>query len=245
MFKSRRWAALGAALVTTAAVPLATSPADGQSTDGPYRVTLHNVTEGQPFSPPVAATHRSGPHMFEVGERASDELALIAQDGDQAPMAALFAAKEKVIDVADVGRPVTALGVTVGTFTDTVTFEIDGRPGARLSLATMLICTNDGFLGLDAVQLPRLHPVTYVLDGYDAGRERNTERSVDLVDPCSELNPGHELSGDPDGNRDAEVATSPPKRIRHHPNIDGDAELRGALHRWRDPVAIVTVEPLG
>jgi len=51
--------------------------------------------------------------------------------------------------------PLTPNGHEVGDFTDTLTFDITARPGDRLSLATMLICTNDGFTGLDAARLPR------------------------------------------------------------------------------------------
>src|SRR5262249_23293053 len=46
---------------------------------GTYQVTLTNLTAGQPFSPPVAATHRPGVHMFQIGQLATDELAAIAQ----------------------------------------------------------------------------------------------------------------------------------------------------------------------
>jgi hypothetical protein len=131
------------------------------------------------------------------------------------------------------------MGTTVGSFTDSATFEIAASPGDRLSLATMFICTNDGFLGLDAVKLPD-ESATFLLNGYDAGREQNTEQSVDLVDPCSALGP-EPLPGDPDGNRDAEVATVPAEPIAHHPGISGIGEL-GAAHAWTDPVAEVTVE---
>jgi len=52
-----------------------------------YQVTLENLTHGQPFSPPVAATTRqSTPHMFQVGHLASRELESIAEDGNEAPM---------------------------------------------------------------------------------------------------------------------------------------------------------------
>src|SRR6266542_1587319 len=132
-------------------------------------VTLVNLTGGQPFSPPVAATHESGLHMFQVGQLATDELAAIAQDGDEAPMAALFAASPHVTEVVDVGRPLTPHGKVVGSFTDTATFEIHAAPHDRLSLATMLICTNDGFLGLDAVRLPDAGARAFDLNGYDAG----------------------------------------------------------------------------
>src|SRR5919204_574544 len=129
-----------------------------------YRVTLVNLTHGQPFSPPVAATHHKSIRMFRVGELATDQLAAIAQDGNEVPMAALFAGLRHVTDV---------------------------------------------------------------------------------VDPCSALNPGFPLAGDPNGNRDAEVATSPAEPIRIHPGIKGIGDLSVAKHGWRDPVARVTVERVG
>lgn len=64
-----------------------------------------------------------------------------------------------------------------------VSFDINARSGDRLSLATTLICTNDGFLGLDAATLPDKGRAVYVLDGYDSGTEDNTEQSVDRVNP--------------------------------------------------------------
>jgi hypothetical protein len=226
----------------------ATAPAGYGSGDEleTYRVTLKNLTSGQPFSPPVAATHRKSIRMFEVGKLASDELAAIAQAGNEVPMFNLFNGSPRVTQAVDVGQPLTPSGKVVGSFTDTVSFEISAREGDRLSLATMLICTNDGFLGLDSVKLPDDESRTFFLNGYDAGRENNTEISPHIVDPCSALGPVP-LPGDPDGNVDSGpgVTTDPPERIHHHPNIQGVGELSPSLHGWSDPVASVTVEPLG
>jgi hypothetical protein len=233
--------AASAALVLTAGLPaaLASSPPERQ-----YRVTIVNLTDGQPFSPPVAATHLRSIHMFQVGRPASEELELIAEDGNEVPMFERFSASDSVTQAVDVGRPLTTRGKVVGSFTDSATFEITARPGDRFSIATMLICTNDGFLGLDAVKLPRAGSRTFFLNGYDAGTEENTEESVDLVDPCSLLGP-MPLPGDPDGNRDAEVDTMPAVLIRHHPNIEGVGELSASEHTWSDPVAMVTIERIG
>jgi hypothetical protein len=133
--------------------------------------------------------------------------------------------------------------MVAGAFTDSVTFLIRGRPGDRFSIATMLICTNDGFTALDAVVLPLQGTQTFMLNSYDAGTENNTERSRDIVDPCSELGP-EKLSSDPDGNIDADAAvdTNPPQPIRFHPGIQGTGDLKPALHGWADPVAMVTIE---
>lgn len=236
----RLLAGLAALAAAVAAAPAASTTA-AQAT---YRVTLVNLTGGQPFSPPVAATHAAGLHMFQVGQLATDELAAIAQDGDELPMFNLFDGAPGVTQVVDVGRPLTTHGKVVGSFTDTVQFEIRANPHDRLSLATMLICTNDGFLGLDAVWLPDHGSRTLYLKGYDAGREDNTEQSVDLVDPCSALGP-FALPGDPDGNEDAAVATHPAEPIALHPGITGVGELSPAHHGWRDPVAAVQIERIG
>lgn len=232
---------IAATLALAATVPAASGEGPELSA---YRVTMVNLTSSQPFSPPVAATHRKAIRMFQVGELATAELAAIAQDGNEVPMFNSFAMSNQVTQTVDVARPLTRSGTTVGSFTDSATFEINASPGDRFSIATMLICTNDGFLGLDSVKLPREGSHTFLLAGYDAGAEQNTEQSVDLVDPCSMLGPTP-LPGDPDGNRDVEVATVPAEVIQHHPGIQGVGELSVAQHGWSDPVASVTIERIG
>ncbi|GAA0674277.1 spondin domain-containing protein [Kitasatospora atroaurantiaca] len=210
-----------------------------------YRVTLENLTHGQPFSPPVAATTRQGgPHMFQVGRPASGELEQIAEDGNEVPMFHLFNGATGVTQAVDVARPLTPRGTNKGGFDDHVTFTIKARHGDRLSLAAMLICTNDGFLGLDHVRLPHKgHPSEFLLKGYDAGTELNTERSGDIVDPCSGLGPV-QLAGDPNGNIDDAVDETPHQRIHLHPGIQGNGDLCPDLHGWENPVAKVTVEEI-
>ena len=64
----------------------------------------------------------------------------------------------------------------------------------------MLICTNDGFTGLDGVKLPDEGRATYWLNAYGrwAGTEHGAQcgyrRSVQRAWPS-------ELAGDPNGNR--------------------------------------------
>lgn len=220
-------------------IPLVGGPATA-SHSATYRVTITNLTTSQPLSPPVVATHRRSLHLFEVGRLASDNLAAIAQAGDQVPLAMALEANRRVTDVVDVARPLSRSGTTTGGFSDTVDLRITARWGDRLSLATMLICTNDGITGLDGVRLPRHGSIAFALAAYDAGRENNTERSVDMVDPCSALGPVA-LPGDPNGNDDIGPATSPPRRIGPHRGIAGQADLDPAVHGWETPVAVVTV----
>jgi hypothetical protein len=207
---------------------------------GAYVVTIQNLTGGQPMSPPVAASHRKAIRMFRVGKMASPGLEAIAEDGNQGPMFTKFNMSPKVTEAVDVGMPLTPNGQMVGPFTDSVNFAITAKPGDRFSFATMLICTNDGFTGLDAVKLPKDGSAVYLTAGYDAGTENNTEMSADIVDACSALGPGP-LAGDPNGNEDVAVDSMPHQPVAHHGNINGGGDLSVSAHGWTGPVAKVTI----
>lgn len=196
-----------------------------------YRVTIDNFT-GQPFSPPVAATHQGTLNMFNVGSPAAAELEAIAEDGNQVPMIGLFSDGSKVTEVIDIGAPLAPKKAA--------TFKIMARPGDRLSLATMLICTNDGFTGLKRARLPKRGAEIIWTAGYDAGTENNTELSVDIVDSCTTLG-SVSLSGDPNGNENDAVETSPPEQIQNHRNIQDIGDLTVDDHAWTEPVAKITV----
>jgi hypothetical protein len=230
---------LVACLGLSGSVALAEGP---PTTD--YLVTIKNLASGQPLSPPVAATHKIPVRMFKVGAPASPELEAIAEDGNQAPMFDLLTAAGFVTEAVDVGMPLTPFMTSVGDFTDSASFMIGAGPGDRLSLATMLICTNDGFTGLDRAKLPVRGSEIFWTNGYDAGTEDNTEMSQDIVDPCSALGPVP-LVGDPNGNENDAVDTDPQMVIRHHPNIEGNWDLSIDEHTWIDPVARVTVTRIG
>ena len=194
-----------------------------------YEVTIENLTTGQPMSPPVAATHKKSIRMFRVGSKASSQLESIAEDGQQVPMVELFSASSKVTDVVDIGRPLTRQGTVVGTFTDNATFTIQAKWFDRFSIATMLICTNDGFTGLNSVRLPFSGSKTYYLKAYDAGTEENTEFGADIVDASSALG-AVALPGDPNGNENDAVDTN--KKIRRHRGIHGEGDFSEADHGW-------------
>ena len=208
--------------------------ARGNQGSATYRVTIENLTQGQPFSPPVIATHRDGFDMFKVGQPSTNELALIAQDGDPKPMFGRARASGSVTEAVNAGEEAPPKRMIMR--------EIRANPGDKLSIASMLICTNDGFWGLDGVALPASGSQIFTSVGYDAGREQNTEQSEHIVDPCSIPRP---LPGDRDGNQDEPVASRPLEPIREHPGIKGVGELDPGFHGWSNPVARVTVERIG
>ncbi len=231
------------AVETQALYRSSSSDEDSDDSDGlrTYRVTIKNLSVGQPLAPPVIATHVKGFTMFEVGKLASRGLEAIAENGDVSLMFNRFNNSPYATDAVNVGMPLTRYGTTVGGFKDYATFEITGKKHDRLSVAAMLICTNDGFTGLNSVKLPKEGKKVYYLKGYDAGTEYNTELSADIVDGCSALG-AVALAGDPNGNDNDSVDSSPHQRIRKHRGTMGNGDLDPNTHMIEKKVAKVVIE---
>lgn len=130
-------------------------------------------------------------------------------------------------------------------FDDSVTLTVTAGTGAKfLSFASMLICTNDGFTGVDSLRLPKDigEQVALMTNGYDAGTERNTENYADIVQPCQDL---HGVDVEP-GTGMSNPALAEGGVIHHHAGIQGDVDdltdLTRETHGWSGPVAEVTVE---
>ena len=228
---------LAGVVAVALAVPASASASTGGGDLATYEVTIKNLEKGQPISPPVVATHDRSVRLFQRGAAASHEIEEIAENGNQGPAVAALLANSNVTDVVDVGVPLTPKGSSAGGFSDSVTVTIDAARGDRLSVAGMLICTNDGIAGVDSLRLPRWGSKTVYARGYDAGTERNTELSEDLVDPCTGLGP-EMLDGDPNGNNNDGIETD--GRIRRHRGVAGNGDLSDA-HDFRGAVAKVTV----
>lgn len=231
-----------AALVFLAMV----SSAAAEAPVATYEVTIDNLTAGQPLTPPVVATHRASTGIFTVGEPASVALKEIAENGNLAPMIAQLGADKHVSDSVAAAAPLVPAGLPGSAmFGDSVTLTVTASEGAKfLSFASMLICTNDGFTGVDSLRLPKDVGDTVEVQsaGYDAGTEVNTEDFADIVPPCQGL--VGVSSGEP-GTGTSNPALAEGGVIHHHPGIGGGADLVPAVHGWTDPVAGITVERVG
>ncbi len=207
-----------------------------------YEVTLTNLSEGQPLTPPLLATHTGAVDLFTVGDAASFEVKEIAENGNLAPAIAALSGSNQVFDVVAAGEPLVPAANPGGTpFSDSVTLNITSLPHVRyLSLISMLICTNDGFTGLDALELPRHvgQSITVHSAGYDAGTERNTEDFADMVPPCQGL---IGVGSDDEGTGASNPALAEGGVIAHHSGIQGGADLIPAVHGWVDPVVEITI----
>ncbi len=190
-----------------------------------YEITFENMTPAtgpgasQPMSPPVLATHNLHTHMFRVGQVASTEIAQIAEDAVSDPLVASLEANPLVYDVQR-GDGVVFPGAST-------TLRIKARPGFfKLSIASMLVNTNDAFAGVDGVLMPLRGSKTIYLQAYDAGSEKNTESVDHIPGPCC-------------GSPHVRVPTEEPVRL--HEGIQGTGDLDPALYGWQGAVARVTI----
>lgn len=209
---------------------LAVSPpllADDDQRGGRFEVSVTNLTRGQQFTPILAATHKPSMRLFDLGAPASTELAVLAEEGNTAPLATALAARP------DVGGVVRGSGLTdPGATTKLV---VEGRDGfGLLSIAAMLIPTNDGFVALNGVRLPRGgETLTYLAVAYDSGSERNDESCASIPGPnFAECN-GSGGGGAPRGGEEGYVHI--------HAGMHGIGDFKPADRDWRNPVAQITV----
>ena len=205
--------------ILSTAVLASTSWATNMAT---YKITITNLTPGQPIAPAMAATHHAGMSFFQPGKAPSPELADLAEAGNGQPMAAKLLATPGFSDAQ-----VAAGGIGPG---NTITMTVSAHDGDRLSLGAMLGNTNDGFIAIRNVALPNgKNGVTYMADGYDAGTETNDES-------CSTV-PGPACGG---------AALSPEDRgegvVVIHNGIHGIGGLSAAKYDWRNPVARIVIE---
>lgn len=206
---------------------------------GTYEVTVENFSGGQPFTPPVAATHRRGLALFLRGRPTTEGVRQIAENGNVMPLADALANSRRVVDSlvalpTDDGPPPILPGASR-------TFQIDGRTRfGALSLVSMLICTNDGFTG-STVWLPSRvgKSVSRNIVGYDAGTEINTQAWEDIVPPCSQITLGVDNGGTGASNPDlAEGSVT-----KFHKNIQaGVGDLTVDPHGWNEPIGKITIK---
>lgn len=202
-----------------AAVAAAGGAVAGQ---GPiYEVKVTNLTRGQIFTPILVASHRPGVHLFTPGEPAGGELTVLAEGGDIGPLAETLGATPGVQDIADSG------GLLFPG--EAVTVQVSARGASRVSLAAMLVPTNDGFIALNGVVAPwgSGHAAMYPVPAYDAGTETNDEACVNIPGPCEGEGPSPQDAGE--------------GYVHVHAGIHGIGDLEASERDWRNPVARVEI----
>lgn len=219
---------------------LACSPAMAQDLD----ITITNLTHGTYFTPLLVSAHTGGSHLFQPGMAASSNLQAMAEGGDISGLTADMAA----ISADSAVNPAGGL-LAPGASTQFSLITASGND--HLSITAMLLPTNDGFVGLNAMRIPSATGTyRYTLNGYDAGTEVNDE----IVNgggtpgvPGIPADPGGMAGSNATGAATSEANTT----VHIHRGVLGDTDPSGGIsdldsrvHRWLNPVAelVITVK---
>lgn len=206
-------------------------------------VRVTNLTRGIHFTPLLVATHPQGTALFGAGQPASASLRAMAEGGDTAALQADLAA----LGAAVASDPAGGLLAPGASATATLQGGV-GTANTRLSVVAMMLPTNDGFIGLDALAVPSAPGTyTYNLNAYDAGTEANDEKRGSGVpgEPGFPVPPPIEASTPTGG---AGLSASAEGFVHIHRGVLGDTDPAGGAtdidstrHRWLNPVARVVL----
>ncbi len=193
------------------------------SDDARFEVTVTNITQGEIFTPIMVASHRRGTKIFKLGEPASEELEIIAESGNPGPLGDSLISSGAALDV------VAADGVLLPGHSLTLSVRTDRRH-SHVSVASMLVPTNDAFFAVNGIHGPRgKKSKTVYSPAYDAGTEANDEL-------CDNI-PGPPFACTGEGFNPA----SGEGYVYIHPGIHGDGDLSAASYDWNNPVAKITI----
>jgi len=226
-------------LIAAAALTLGAAPV--QAAD--LSVTVTNLTQGIYYTPFVLGAHGAGTDLMEPGEPATQSLRQVAECGDLSGVVAdLNAAGADVVE-----NPASGLLAPGASATATLSTSSGND---HLSLAAMLLPTNDGFVALDSEAIPsEPGTYTYYLPAWDAGSEANNELlatsgcSVGMAgipaDPTGAAGSGGSGVTSQEANGDVHI---------HRGNLGdtnasgGPSDLDSTVHRWQNPVLQVRIQ---
>ncbi|NTS78408.1 hypothetical protein HR060_16285 [Catenovulum sp. SM1970] len=139
-----------------------------------YQITAINLTHAQPLSPIAILLHNEG-QIWQIGQPASNALEQLAEGGQN----------QAVLDLASVN--VSTEGILMPGMSTSISITADASDPKLLTISSMLVNTNDAFVGLNAMSLADLavgDSITMSANVYDAGTEANSEASGTIPGPA-------------------------------------------------------------
>lgn len=204
-------------------------------------ITVTNLSQGLYFTPIITSAHTSDNHIFMSGETATAELQAMAEGGD-------ISGLMSVLSNADANTNENPAGGLLAPGMSTSYTLTNDSTNTHLSMAAMILPSNDGFIGLDSWKIPtEAGTYTININAYDAGTEANNELINGggapgvLGIPAA---PGGDSGTNGMGVTDTESNTT--VHI-HRGNLGDDAldggksDLDNSIHRWLNPVAKLTI----
>ena len=205
-------------------------------------ISFTNLTHGSHFTPLLFSAHADDQHIFEINTSASANLQAMAEGGEISGL---------VSDLTAVTADITA-NPAAGLMApgQSVNFELSTQEiNTHLSMAAMILPTNDGFVGLDSLNIPTEEGTyTYYLNAYDAGTEVNDEIINGGAAPGAAGIPADPLKQN--GSAASGVTNSENNTNIHiHRGVIGDTDATGGasdldsrVHRWLNPIARLVIE---
>jgi hypothetical protein len=196
-----------------------------------YEVTITNITPGQSFTPQLVVTHPGNVILFRLGEPASEQLEILAEAGDTGPLTEAL---------GNAAMDVTTIPGLLGPGQQTSTV-VTGHPGqGYISVAAMLIPTNDSFVAMNRVKLPASGAVMQLVPAYDAGTEYNDQNCANIPGPqCGGAGEGY--SPGPNEGDEGFVHIGNGIHELGEEDATGNAIIDPKTYDWRNSVARITV----
>ena len=190
-----------------------------------YQITVSNITNAQPFSPIAVLLHDTG-EVWQFGQPASTMLEDLAESGDNNQIL--------MSDFAIVNATNGEI-LLPGMQTDIMVSTTESAAN-YLSLATMLVNTNDAFTGLSRIDISNLsvdEMMKFRVAVYDAGTEGNSELAGTIPGPA-------------DGGEGFNQARDDIDYVARHPGVvstdDGLANsVLNNQHKFDNPAMSVTI----
>lgn len=230
---------LASLALSSASFAATIAPAHGTDFD----VEIVNLTRGSWFTPFLVAAHADSASLFTTGAPASASLQAMAEGGDISGLQADVEALNATIAANPAG------GLLAPGARTTASLNTDDAPdNTRLSIVAMILPSNDGFMGLNSVEIPS-EPGRYVfnVNAYDSGTEGNDE----VVGSGAPGEPGYPAPPPvlaASGSGGSGINTTSEGFVHIHRNVLGDDDLTGGVsdidntvHRWLNPVVRVVV----
>ncbi|WP_444994414.1 spondin domain-containing protein [Aliikangiella sp. IMCC44359] len=142
-----------------------------------FSIQVINLTHNQPLSPMAVILHSEGAFWL-LNQSASVALETMAESGDNSPLLA-----ESNVIVGQSGN-----GVLMPGNDETILIETTETGDLYLSIASMLVNTNDAFTGLSRANVTNLQvseSIRYRVGVYDSGTEANNEADGTIPGPAN------------------------------------------------------------
>lgn len=208
-----------------------------------FSVEVTNLTRGSYFTPLMVAAHTPSASLFTSGQPASPGLQEMAEGGALTGVTATL----ESIGSTFVANPAEGLLGPGASATAEINTDA-AESNTHLSVVSMILPSNDGFIGMNTVEVPTEPGVyTFLVNAYDSGTEANDELVGSPV-PGEAGFPAPGPVGASSGANGTGYDATAEGFVHIHRGVLGDTDIEGGVsdinsvvHRWLNPVARVVV----